>query len=892
MSGPDRRSRRKKTLSSERRDLRSHEQPRPRGRARTVTSLVAGTLIAIVNSSFAEIYTIAPEPSWATPLPCTVPVSSPTNELANGIYYFLTDEFIRQATEESYGQFARHIVNETGVQHGSEIRIVIDPEYETLALHKVDVLRDGTWTQRLEPDLVSTLQRETDLDNFILDGRITVIVRLPDVRVGDVICYSFTRTGANPVMGGHFYDSLEVGFDEPIETIRHRIETDPTRPLHVRRHATDIAETLTENLLEWRIGSPAVIRSEDDVPPWINVYPWIEISDFNRWSEVVEWAIPLYDFQQALPPALEAEITRIGGLPTTEAQVSAALAWVQNEVRYFGVETGVNSHQPRPAAEVFGQRFGDCKEKLNLFGNVLARLGITVHPILVNTRWQRGVREALPSPYAFNHVIAEVILPNASYFLDPTRPLQRGPLDQLYIPPYGFGLRIKPGETELCVVEPRPASLGKIHVRQTFNVPPTSSDDPAVMTIVTTSTGSQAERKRRWLRESSARQVQEDYLNYYAKDYPHVTTTAELEIQDDTDANTLIVRESYEIASFWVDDADDPMIRRADFHQPELENQLNWPAQSKREWPYELPWPRDFEFQTRINLPEEWPSDESDFRVRNAWFDFSYVTKTRNQTVEIDAHYRGLVRSVPAADTAAYQAAARKSWDAIWFSLSSDRRLDENGPWKFSPIVAALLLAITIGCAFGIWRLFRTDPRPPPPLAEPVNSRLVGLRGWLFLVGFGVVVSPAVMIPEVGPEIVSALNQHQWDAFTAEGWNGETLAHAGFYFSVIAGLLTLFFFHVALIPLFLGRYRIFPAAYIAVAAATNVYLAHVVIYPRLMLDGFGSEADDFAELGFSLISFAVWTAYMLKSRRVKATFRRHCVPTLPGSAPAPSASRG
>ncbi len=821
-----------------------------------------------------NLYTITPEPTWATPLPVTPPTTTPTADLTNGVYYYLRDEFHRVATEESYGHFARQIVSETGVQNGSEIRIVIDPEYETLELHKVDVLRDGTWRPRLTPDIVSSMRRETDLEDFVIDGTYTVVIRLTDIRPGDIFRYSFTRRGENPVMKGHFYDSLTVALDEPVQTIRSRVETTPDKPLHIRRHGTDLEPTRTGNLLEWRVDDPPIVQREDDVPRWVNVYPWIEISDMATWSEVVNWAIPLFNFQQPIPPALEAEIARIAQEPNPTAQTAAALRFVQDQIRYLGEETGINSHQPRSPTEVFTKRFGDCKEKLTLFGTILDRIGINVHPVLVNTDWEKSVADFIPSPYAFNHVIAEVELPTGNLILDPTRTQQRGPLNQLFIPPYGFGLRVAVGESTLREIQPRPESLGKTQVQQTFTVPADTNPTPATLTLVTTTTGYQAEKSRRWMADSGARALQKQYLDYYAKDYPGIETKVPLTFEDDPVTNTFVIRETYEITAFWKEDAENPLIQNAEFHQPDLESQLTWPAKTRRKWPFDLPWPRDYQIRTTINLPEAWPDDAQNFRERNPWFDFTYTTHSRGPTVTIDGHYQALVRSIPTDDIEKYQTAARKSWDAVWYAASSDQRLGDSPPWKLNLWMLAAMLATVIGSSVAARRLFRRTSVPPPLPTSPPTPRYQAIGGWLYLLGFGVIVTPLSLIPIVATDVLPSLNQHAWDALV-EGENiVYTWIFGGLYAASPLVFLALLVFHVALIPLFIGRYRLFPATTIALTTASISYAVVVAVCLAIVSDEVKIDSSGVAEIVASIISAAIWIPYLLISKRVRATFVR------------------
>ena len=81
------------------------------------------------------------------------------------------------------------------------------------------------------------------------------------------------------------------------------------------------------------------------------------------------------------------------GNKTDEQKVLSALHFVQDEVRYMGIEMGVNSHKPHAPDAVFAQRFGDCKDKTYLFCTLLQGMNIPAYPVLVNTGFKQRLFE-------------------------------------------------------------------------------------------------------------------------------------------------------------------------------------------------------------------------------------------------------------------------------------------------------------------------------------------------------------------------------------------------------------------------------------------------------------------------------------------------------------------
>src|SRR5439155_16738747 len=88
---------------------------------------------------------------------------------------------------------------------------------------------------------------------------------------------------------------------------------------------------------------------------------------------------------------------------------------------------------------------------------LLRGLGFDAAPVLVATGFRHTLPHLLPAPQDFDHAIVHVKVGPSSYWLDPTRSYQHGPISQRYLPNYGFGLLVRPGETGLTSI---PASSG------------------------------------------------------------------------------------------------------------------------------------------------------------------------------------------------------------------------------------------------------------------------------------------------------------------------------------------------------------------------------------------------------------------------------------------------
>ena len=150
---------------------------------------------------------------------------------------------------------------------------------------------------------------------------------------------------------------------------------------------------------------------------------------------------------------------------------------------------------------------------------------------------------------------------------------------------------------------------------------------------------------------------------------------------------------------------------------------------------------------------------------------------------------------------------------------------------------------------------------------------LKGLSGWLILVGIGVVLSPIRFVTMYYPFFIRILNDGTWEILTTPGkeayhplW-APLLASEMFYISAMV-LVSLY-----LVYLYFSKHYLFPKVYIAIVAASLIFIPldagflTLVLPDRPLFDP--ASAKEFAR---ALVSGMIWVPYMLISKRVRATF--------------------
>ncbi len=90
-------------------------------------------------------------------------------------------------------------------------------------------------------------------------------------------------------------------------------------------------------------------------------------------------------------------------------KTEAIAEFVQKDIRYFVIEKGIGGRQPHPAAEIFRNGYGDCKDKSTLLSAMLSTVGIHSALVLVDT--SRGFVDPDAPSVLGNHAIAAVQIP-------------------------------------------------------------------------------------------------------------------------------------------------------------------------------------------------------------------------------------------------------------------------------------------------------------------------------------------------------------------------------------------------------------------------------------------------------------------------------------------------
>lgn len=393
-----------------------------------------------------EAPAIGPAPSWVVPQSFKLPVAQGTAPLR----LLLLDEQAEMArgVVARYNETAMLVQTAAGLAAGN-VALGWRPDFDTVTVHRLVVRRgDKTIDVLASGKKFAVIRRELNLENAVLDGRLTATLQIDGLEVGDVIDLAMTVVSRDPTLGNHVEAAFGQWSTADIDRSHVRAHWAKDVNLHLRS-AGDLPplKSVTD------ASGASIEFSRDRVEPLIfprgapgrfAIGRVVEASDFASWGEIASLMAPLYAKATLLDPGsdLTRQVDAIAAAsPDPIKRASAALALVETKVRYLNVSMGDGGLVPRTAEETWKSRLGDCKAKTALLLAILRQLKVDAVPVLISTQHGDGLDQRLPLIALFDHVLVRATINGDSYWLDGTRPADTD-IARLDVPNYRWGLAL------------------------------------------------------------------------------------------------------------------------------------------------------------------------------------------------------------------------------------------------------------------------------------------------------------------------------------------------------------------------------------------------------------------------------------------------------------------
>jgi hypothetical protein len=161
----------------------------------TVAASVAATTVAATLAVTALIATptgvlahpVSPLPSFVRPAEPPLHALPPPEQASTGAYWLLYDAQQDIPTRREFQHNVLKVLSEAGLSEASQISVDYEPSYEKLHWHRITLWRNGQALELLPRLKPTEMRREEEWDWGLLDGRITQLFSLEDVRNGQPV---------------------------------------------------------------------------------------------------------------------------------------------------------------------------------------------------------------------------------------------------------------------------------------------------------------------------------------------------------------------------------------------------------------------------------------------------------------------------------------------------------------------------------------------------------------------------------------------------------------------------------------------------------------------------------------------------------------------------------
>ena len=628
-----------------------------------------------------------PEPRWVTALEADPSAPTPEGGDRDATYLLVDSQYFLPPSGPSamYRHYVYRIESRSALEEWSSWEIQLDPSYQRLEVHHLKVFRDGAWQDRLDSSRASLLQREDDLDRQIYDQRRDLVLIYDNIQPGDVVSIAFTLVGQNPVFDGRFTASETLVWGRGMVRRRLRVLSAAERALSYKvfGEAPQPVQRQEGAWRTWTWDDTSVPEAEYEAgaPVGHVHYPFVQLSEFGSWQEVVAWALPLYNrgASRRPPPELVELAERIRTEHAApEDQLVAARNWVQDNIRYFGVMLGEHSHAPHDSDEILRRHYGDCKDKSILLMELLHLLDIDAVPAFVHSEMGPVLENRLPSPTVFDHVIVVARLGDREVWMDSTLNFQGGSLQhgELSVPGYGFVLPVRPETTSLVSLPTSQTDPGTTEAVYTYDLE--EEGQPWTVRIETTYERHQAEEMRSMLDGMSPEELLESYVEHYSTETLQLETLEPLGVVDDRDENLLTTTEVYRVTYQPAHDEDTvffdtfPLLLSGDLTSLEEDD--------ARQAPYAISQPPRRSERIVLHLPGDFNLEPVEISQETPWFRYEVATRDlepknlKPGRIGLEVHYRleTLTDRVVPDELTTYASEVQEVWNSLGYSIWND----------------------------------------------------------------------------------------------------------------------------------------------------------------------------------------------------------------------------
>ncbi len=383
----------------------------------------------------------------------------------------LKDSRIHVLSRTIYTRNVTRLEGSQAVQQLSRVELPFDPHTRSLIIHSIAIFRNGNLKNMADLERIEIIRREQGLESGIINGEVSALLLLKDVRIGDVLDVEFSTVDDGSLFADEvsWIQGLSAGYAVGTWNLVWIDQGD--RPLRIEGGHDDIgySETTADGLVTrtWHGRAIPELEPEANLPPDIFPYPILQLTPFDGWGEIVSRLLEKWDFSAQDRTALDEELADIRQAAGEDEGrlVDLAVAAARDAVRYQNYSPGLLAIVPENVSVVWERRYGDCKEKSLLLVWLLGELGIQAEPVLVASVIGKALPHLLPAPTLFDHVVVRARLGGKTLWIDPTDVYRGGNPSSWDCLSFHHALPLMEGSDALVPIPEHPESFLEVRER-------------------------------------------------------------------------------------------------------------------------------------------------------------------------------------------------------------------------------------------------------------------------------------------------------------------------------------------------------------------------------------------------------------------------------------------
>lgn len=212
-------------------------------------------------------------------------------------------------------------------------------------------------------------------------------------------------------------------FQDSVPTVRTTFEIDLPAGWYERavwsRHDPVQPTETAPNHFSWELDHvPAIDLSNVSLAPaWMALAGWMSVHYSQNpvpdggalWAQIGDWYQGLASPQSEGGTDIVSEARSVAAGDDFMTKLEKVADFMQQQIRYVGIEVGIGNLKPHAAEDVFRNRYGDCKDKATLMIAMLDAVGIRATWLAVDDR--RGVVNPEAPSILGNHMIMAIQIP-------------------------------------------------------------------------------------------------------------------------------------------------------------------------------------------------------------------------------------------------------------------------------------------------------------------------------------------------------------------------------------------------------------------------------------------------------------------------------------------------